>query len=182
MTTIDSKRCARLVADIQSLSQVEVEEIFRIVHESSCDYTRNNNGIFVNLAWLPGDTIEKLEKYVKFCNQSRKELTKYESLCDVLNHKLHETSDQKSDQTSTRTSKKALHAQHNKMVDKNCTGIAENGSNQDDATSGDIESSNTSKVSSSLRYYLLKKRYAKQQQLPSTAISHLSKDEYIIVC
>jgi predicted nucleic acid binding AN1-type Zn finger protein len=142
-----------LVKDIQGLSEVETEEIFKIIHSSKCDYTHNNNGIFVNLAWLQPSTIEQIEKYVRFCNKSKKELTKYESLCDVLNNKMCEYTD---------------------------SAVVQELNPYSSSSNENVEDARSSKVSSSMRYYLLKKRYAKQQTTANTFTCHLSKDAYIL--
>ena len=151
-------RSKKLVADIHGLSQVETEEIFKIVHESNCDYTRNNNGIFVNLAWLSEDAIVQLENYVRFCNKSKKELRKYESLCDVLNHKMYSVDE-------TQQEEKTKGKKMQTVVD-------------DIDSDHDTDGQKISRIPSSLRYHLLKKRYSKQQALPTTNINHLSKEEY----
>jgi hypothetical protein len=160
---MDQERYKRLVSDIQALSQVEVEEIFRIIHESKCGYTRNNNGIFVNLAWLHPTTIEQIEKYVRFCNASKRELTKYESLCDVLNHKMHQYHD-------------SMPAANAKAVATHTGSGAGVTGTQGDA---DAEKMNGSKMSSSMRYYLLKKRYSKQQVLSTSQTDFLTNDSYV---
>jgi hypothetical protein len=153
-------RCKKLVADILSLSDVEKEEIFKIVHESKCEYTRNNNGIFANLVWFPEETLAKLENYVRFCNQSKKELTKYESLCDVLNHKMHESNATSVDQYKKAPTTRVL----------------------DDSGTRDIRNTDgASRISSSLRYYLLKKRYSKQLVQPNTHVNQLAKEEYAVL-
>ena len=158
---MDQERYKRLVSDIQALSQVEVEEIFRIIHESKCGYTRNNNGIFVNLAWLNPTTIEQIEKYVRFCNASKRELTKYESLCDVLNHKMHQY--------------------HDSMPTANAKVVTHTGSGVGVGVGADADAEkiNASKMSSSMRYYLLKKRYSKQQVLSTSQTDFLTNDAYV---
>lgn len=170
-TDTNVERCKKLVSDVQGLSQVEIEEIFKIVHGNNCDYTRNNNGIFVNLAWLQDDTIEKLERYVRFCIQSKKELTKYESLCDVLNHRMIEYIDDTEPNTP-------IHG-HGGHGGHGNAGTGIKGMCQEHETARYLHES-ASKVSSSLRYYLLKKRYAKQHVPPNTSITHLNKDPYIL--
>jgi hypothetical protein len=152
LLAMDPDKHKKLVSEIHVLSQVEIEEIFRIIHESKCDYTKNNNGIFINLARLPADILEQIEKYVRFCNASKQELTKYESLCDVLNHKM---SDVTSDDTASTTGN--IHVLSSEETSE--------------------EKMNGSKISPSMRYYLLKKRYSKHQGLPTTQINSLSKDE-----
>lgn len=152
-------RCKRLVADVQGLSQVELEEILKIIMKSNCNYTKNNNGIFVNLAWLPEESIVKLETYVRFCKQSKKELKKYESLCDVLNHKMYEQNNDAEAEGDAPTP---------------CSG------KQSKDIIADEDKFNAAKVSSSLRYYLLKKRYSKQQVVTTNCIHQLEKEDFAI--
>jgi hypothetical protein len=87
---IDAERCKRVVNAIRDLSKTEVDELFKLLYKDNCEYTQNNNGIFFNLSWVSEETMTKIEQFIEFCNQSNTELTKYETLCDVLNHKLYE--------------------------------------------------------------------------------------------
>ena len=52
---------------IEALSSTEIEEIFRICHSNNTKYTRNNNGIFVNLNWLEESVVNQLYDYISFC-------------------------------------------------------------------------------------------------------------------
>jgi hypothetical protein len=88
---VDFDRCKKLVKAVESLSKTEIEELFKIIHKKTANYTRNNNGIFINLAWVSDDIIGELENYVQFCNSSHIELKKYESICDVLNNSIKNT-------------------------------------------------------------------------------------------
>jgi hypothetical protein len=69
-----NERCKQLIASIENISQNEMEEIFKMIHNHGCDYTRNNNGLFINLTWIPDELLKELEQYVKFCNRSQTEL------------------------------------------------------------------------------------------------------------
>lgn len=165
-----SERIKRLVFEVHSLSQVETEEIFKIIHQSKCNYTRNNNGIFVNLAWLHEDTLLQLENYVRFCTKSKKELTKYESLCDVLNHKMYEYGH---DPVPLKHKDVHIVSQGGNSTVSG-TGYAGTENNNERTTS-------FSRMSSSLRYYLLKKRYSKQQTQSNSSNDYLKKEDYVIV-
>jgi len=78
----------KIVTAVEKLSDNEKEEIFKMIHNYGCNYTKNNNGIFVNLAWLSTELLYKIEKYIEFCTKSEIEIKKYESLCDIFNNKL----------------------------------------------------------------------------------------------
>lgn len=151
-----NERCRRLVSAIQNLEQTEITELFKLLHSSRCEYTRNNNGIFVNLSWLPEDMLKKIETYVEFCTKSRNEVKRYESLCDVLNKNMNEIA----------------------AVD------TQDSSHSFTTYASDINKSDkklpTSKVSSSMRFYLLKKKFSKQVPLTSCVKSDLKHDSYLL--
>jgi len=70
---------------ISTLSGMEIEEIFRLLYINKTKYTRNNNGIFVNLHWISDEIIDKLYIYIKFCLESYKEITDYEKMKNKIN-------------------------------------------------------------------------------------------------
>lgn len=132
-------RCQKIASLVQHLHPTEQEELFKLLHSHRCPYTHNKHGIFVNLSWLPEGTIDKIENYIAFCHRSRHELQKYESLCDLLTARACE--DAKQDASAT--------------VDV----MLPSGLPMDDG--GEEEQAPCNKGSSSLRFYLLKKKYAK---------------------
>ncbi len=131
---MDTERCKKLVQSISKLEPTEIHELFKLLHTSKCEYTRNNYGVFVNLSWLSEEMVAKIETYVAFCNKSQTEVRKYESLCDLLNRNIHESS-----QSAETTDEGA--AVEPSPIDRKCV---------------------MGKVSSSMKFYLLKKKYAKQ--------------------
>lgn len=76
------ERCRRLVAAVDNLGTSELDELFKLLHKNKCPYTRNNHGIFVNLSWLSDEILEQIETYVEFCKKSQSEVQRYESLCE----------------------------------------------------------------------------------------------------
>jgi hypothetical protein len=141
--------CKAIKSQIEQLSQNEIEELFKIIYKNNNNYSKNNNGIFINLSWLDYDTIVKINNYINFCIKSHNEINKYEVICNMLNDSI-----------------------NNK--DKNDEILAEN-TNVDYK----ILASNKQKVSSSMKFYLLKKKYQKQQ-LATNIESYLTHDEYLI--
>ena len=139
------QRCKSLVSAVEKLSSTEVDEMFKLIHKRNTTYTRNNNGVFLNLSWLDEATLTYLEDYVKFCSRSHIELLKFESICDVLNSK-------------------------NKLkISSNTSDISTIDTNEGVLASACVEESveedieeNVTKISASARYALFKKRYAKQ--------------------
>jgi len=161
------ERCKKLVHEIESLSQTEIEEIFKMIHKYNNSYTKNNNGIFVNLSWIPLELLEQLEQYIKFCNRSLCELKKYESICDVLNSNINEntlvSTNKKNKKNIVCTSNEEIHT-------------------IDEDNIGEIENQSLSRISSSLRFSLLKKKFSKVAiQNNINCENDLKIEEFIIV-
>ena len=179
MTNNITERCKALVESVKLLSNMENEEIFKMIYKYNSIYTRNNNGIFVNLSWLSEELLEKLELYVKFCNRSHNEIKKYESICDVLNLKLHETSannkiEIKKEKEKEKDKEKEKERDKIEMENK----IDEQGEAFDECQENDM---NNNKISSSMRFSLFKKKFAKQYNLNyQSYINNLLYEQYSI--
>jgi hypothetical protein len=194
-TNIENKnkneRCKQLISSIENISQNEMEEIFKMIHNHGCDYTRNNNGLFINLTWIPDELLKELEQYVKFCNRSQRELQKYESICDVLNTKLREDSSNskiireqknklpvKPDLSVPIIDENIIHPNIDETIEADITEHIHN--NEEEANIADIEK--TSKISSSMKFAILKKRYSKIGILNTNNIENdLKKEIYSII-
>jgi len=141
--------CKNIKTRIANLSQNEIEEIFKIIYKNNNNYSKNNNGIFINLSWLDMDTINKIDNYINFCIKSHNEINKYEDICNMLNDSIN--SKDKNDENAIEN----LNVDINKII------------------------INKQKISSSMKFYLLKKKFQKQQ-LTANIESYLTHDEYII--
>ena len=141
--------CNNIKIRIANLSQNEIEEIFKIIYKNNNNYSKNNNGIFINLSWLDMDTINKIDNYINFCIKSHNEINKYEVICNMLNDSIN--SKDKTDDNALDT----LNLDINKII------------------------INKQKISSSMKFYLLKKKFQKQQ-LTANIESYLTHDEYIM--
>ena len=141
--------CNNIKIRIANLSQNEIEEIFKIIYKNNNNYSKNNNGIFINLSWLDMDTIIKIDNYINFCIKSHNEINKYEGICNMLNDSIN--SKDKTDENIPEN----INSDANKIM------------------------INKQKISSSMKFYLLKKKFQKQQ-LTANIESYLTHDEYII--
>jgi hypothetical protein len=141
--------CKNIKTRIANLSQNEIEEIFKIIYKNNNNYSKNNNGVFINLSWLDMDTINKIDNYINFCIKSHNEINKYEVICNMLNDSIN--SKEKNDENATEN----INVDINKII------------------------INKQKISSSMKFYLLKKKFQKQQ-LTANIESYLTHDEYII--
>ena len=160
-TTTNTNRCKNIETNIKNLSYTQLESLFKIVQKNKCEYTINNNGIFLNLSRLDSNVLNIIEQFINFCIESKKELDKYEKICKDLNENL----DVKKDPFVT-------------DIDHITIGICDTNLNSIDNSSSleqtQLECENLQsveiikklppKMSSTMKYYLLKKKYSKVTQ------------------
>lgn len=156
---IHPDRLSALVESIQRLNSTEYEELFKLLHQNKCDYTRNNNGVFLNLSWLSEEVIQKLEMFVKFCHASRKEIQHYEELCGNL-------------------SVMVTNAKHDHTGDL-MNDIQTDAKPEEDTSNPTLKKTILPKASSTMKFYLLKKKYAKMSSFDALQ-SDLEKEAFIL--
>lgn len=148
---------------IKQLSSTQIEELFKILTKNNCKYTLNNNGVFLNLSWLEEDLLKKIEIFIDFCNESKKEVDKYEKICKKLNETLYDKSNNNKDTELIDDEKILL----------------------DDNTTIEVVKKLVPKVSSSMKFYLLKKKFSRNSNINQNIIANqkdrqLFKDETLI--
>jgi len=137
--------CKKIKNNISKLSTIEMEEIFKILYMSNSNYTKNNNGIFVNLNYLDEEILQDINKYIDFCFKSHNEINKYENICNILN-----------DSINIKNKNEEIVLLDNKNAKQ--------------------------KISSSMKFYLLKKKFLKQNisTTNNSFSNELTYEEYII--
>ena len=65
-----SKSIVELKRQIEKLTEIQLQEIFKILLKNNEKYTVNTNGIFVNISILKKTTIHEISSYIEFCNKS----------------------------------------------------------------------------------------------------------------
>lgn len=126
--------CKKIQNDIALLSQNELNEIFKILYNNDSKYTQNNNGIFVNLNWLEYDIIIQINNYIDFCIKSHKEIKKHEIMKNMFNENLNKKKTEIDD-------------------------IVCDNDNKDIVQENNIK---VQKISSSMKFYLFKKKFQKK--------------------
>ena len=129
--------CKNIKNNVSLLSQNELNEIFKILHKNDSKYTKNNNGVFVNLNWLDNDILVEIDNYINFCIKSNKEIKKHEIMKNIYNENMNKKKNYNPITENT----------EEKILDKNETVI-------------DVEKTN--KISSSMKFYLFKKKFQKK--------------------
>lgn len=129
--------CKNIKNNISLLSQNELNEIFKILHKNDSKYTKNNNGIFVNLNWLDNDILIEIDNYINFCIKSNKEIKKHEIMKNIYNENMNKK--------------------------KNYNPITENNEEKTlDKNETVIDTEKVNKISSSMKFYLFKKKFQKK--------------------
>ena len=149
--------CKKIQANIYNLCPNEIDELFKILHKNNSTYTQNNNGIFVNLNWVDEDILIQINNYINFCLKSQTEINKYEIMRNLLNNSINnkeKTDDiQENINTTSNDAKNKLNALPVKQ-----------------------------KISSSMKFYLLKKKFFKQNCVSNiyTTDNILTQEDFII--
>jgi len=69
-TNYSSISIIELKRQIEKLTEIQLQEIFKILLKNNEKYTVNTNGIFVNISILKKTTINEISSYIEFCNKS----------------------------------------------------------------------------------------------------------------
>jgi len=69
-----------LFEKINLMTKTEHEEIFKIIRDKNVDlnYSKNKNGVFLNLSSLSDETIHDVNNFVTYCINNKKELDDYD--------------------------------------------------------------------------------------------------------
>ena len=140
--------CKNIQNNVSKLTNIEIIELFKIILDTGENYTKNNNGVFINLNWLNDETLNKINNYISFCIKSQNEITKYELMKSLLNDS---------------STSKDIDTNDKKLE----TDIVDNSLRQ--------------KFSSSMKFYLLKKKFMKQNIIQVNVLENeLKYEDYII--
>lgn len=94
--------CKAIQANVSKLTESENLELFKIILDTKANYTKNNNGIFLNLNWIEEELLLKINNYILFCIKSQNEISKYELMKTLLNDSIN-TKDSATDTDDTST-------------------------------------------------------------------------------
>ena len=150
-----SELCKLIQNNISRLTSNELIELFNIIKKYNINYTKNNNGVFLNLNWLSKDSLVKINNYISFCIKSQNEISKYETIKEKLNDSIIQKNNKDRDDI--------------KRIDEEVTEL-------NSATVVPKQ-----KFSSSMKFYLLKKKFSKQNSLLCNQYEkELNYEDYLI--
>ena len=122
--TSDNKKT--LVKESGYLSKDEHIEIFKIIKANTDQYTKNDNGIFINLSILDDKLFEKIYKFVNFCIDNRKTLDEKDEVIKLEKNKMFnkidkeysEEHDKTDDQKIVKTNNEELKIKDDNNIEK----------------------------------------------------------------
>ena len=175
--------CKTIQANVSKLTDSENLELFKIILDTNANYTKNNNGIFLNLNWIEEELLHKINSYILFCIKSQNEISKYELMKTLLNDSINIKENNGEEELT-------IGADHNAANTANAAN-AENAANAANAAFAEVQvgtsgiaintASQKQKFSSSMKFYLLKKKFMKQNISYTSCIDNeLTYEDYLI--
>ncbi len=197
--------------NVSKLTESENLELFKIILDTKANYTKNNNGIFLNLNWIEEELLVKINNYILFCIKSQNEISKYELMKTLLNDSIN-TKDINDDDyassgnafndalganvaTAATAATAASITSGTSVASVITDGTGGTGgtggatdttaSTMDTDGSAQIPAANSinpkQKFSSSMKFYLLKKKFMKQNTCYNACLENdLSYEDYLI--
>jgi hypothetical protein len=146
--------CKAIQANVSKLTESENLELFKIILDTKANYTKNNNGIFLNLNWIEEELLSKINNYILFCIKSQNEISKYELMKTLLNDSI------------------------NTKDNEDTSSVVADTATMDTVA---VSVVTKQKFSSSMKFYLLKKKFMKQNTTCNTCLDNeLTYEDYLI--
>jgi hypothetical protein len=73
-----TKKKKYLIEISKNLTKIEYLEIFNIIQNDNCNFTRNTNGVFINLQNVTENTLDKIFDFLNFIKHKKEDLNKQE--------------------------------------------------------------------------------------------------------
>jgi len=73
LTNEEYEERKRFLEDLKLLSKTEHEHIFSLIREDGTEYSENSNGVFFDVSKVNNEVFLKLQTYMQFCMEVRKD-------------------------------------------------------------------------------------------------------------
>tara|TARA_E500000331_G_scaffold305010_1_gene308463 strand:+ start:2124 stop:2570 length:447 start_codon:yes stop_codon:yes gene_type:complete len=133
-----------ILKHIDILSKEEQKELFKIIHTTDTVYTRNNNGIFINLSWVTDSVTQKIYNYINYCILSHNTIENAERIQqEIMQNHINKYETQ--NETISSNDQTEMKKIHNQTKNKN--------------------------VSSTMKFYIIRKRMSKCQTIMNKTVN-----------
>lgn len=75
---MSNNEISKMIEHIQDMHASEHQQIFNIIKESSCRYTENLNGVFINLAHVPNAVLVNIQSIINFWQDQKHHIAEME--------------------------------------------------------------------------------------------------------
>lgn len=133
--------------EIDKCSIVEYQEIYNIIKKTESNYSKNINGVFIDLQKLDSDTIHKIYNYITFCSKLNKNITAYETIKNEIIQNNFQVSQENEEEE-----------------------VVMDITDEEEITDDSINTIIKNKVSSTMKFYILKKKLTKPMSIFNTQI------------
>tara|TARA_B100001758_G_C18324566_1_gene565141 strand:+ start:512 stop:1012 length:501 start_codon:yes stop_codon:yes gene_type:complete len=142
---MDTKTKIQIIkAEIDKCSIFEYQEIYNIIKKNNANFSKNINGIFVDLQRLEPSIIDSIYNYIIYCGKLTQNINEYEAIKNnIIKNNLHNDNDNDNDNDN-----------EDIKID-NIEQIIEQGAYEEDTSVLPIIKN---KVSSTMKFYILKKK------------------------
>ena len=81
---VEYKEKKELVYKINNLLPIQQNEIFNIFHKHNFNYSKNNNGVFINITNINDILENEINKYINFIEHNQERLETIETTCENM--------------------------------------------------------------------------------------------------
>jgi hypothetical protein len=81
---VNYKEKKELVNKIIKLLPIQQNEIFNIFNKNNINYTKNNNGVFINITNIDDVIVKEIENYMNYIKHNNERLEKIETKCENI--------------------------------------------------------------------------------------------------
>tara|TARA_B100000424_G_C22638878_1_gene353364 strand:- start:60 stop:551 length:492 start_codon:yes stop_codon:yes gene_type:complete len=81
---INYKEKKELVQKITNLLPIQQNEIFNIFDNHNFNYSRNNNGVFINITNIDNNLVNEINNYINFIEHNQERLETIENTCENI--------------------------------------------------------------------------------------------------
>ena len=93
--------------DIEKMDKIHQERIFTIIKKHGIEYTKNKNGIFVNISLFKKNVIDEIKAYIMYVDLQHKQLMKVEEdKADYIKKYYSKDSDKDTEKSSSKDTHK----------------------------------------------------------------------------
>ena len=163
MSTWTTQKKKQLIIYVNELCLTEHIEIFKIINKNETNFTKNNNGIFINLCILSDEQLDEINIFIEFCVKNKVHL-------DAYDKKLHECKINNNYNIMNKNSQPLntiINEENARVIKENEDEVVNNNTQKNEKLASFISYledniDNINKKKTNLKYFNAKKKYSRK--------------------